>query len=43
MGQHEKAKEFGEKSSDKASQAKDMMWQLNATVLVAQAEGRECS
>ncbi|KAK2150784.1 hypothetical protein LSH36_389g01003 [Paralvinella palmiformis] len=40
MGQHEKAKEFGEKSSDKASQAKDMMWQLNATVLVAQAEAK---
>ena len=40
MGEHDKAKQFGEKSSEKAIEANDMMWQLNATVLVAQAEGK---
>jgi hypothetical protein len=39
MGQYDKAKDFGEKSSAKAVKAEDDMWKLNATVLIAQAEG----
>ena len=34
------AKEFGQKSLAAAEQADDKVWQLNATVLEAQAEGK---
>ena len=36
---YQDAKEFGQKSSAAAEQADDKVWQLNATVLVGQAEG----
>ena len=36
---YQDAKEFGQKSLAAAEQADDKVWQLNATVLVAQAEG----
>ena len=39
LGNHEEARDFGEKSSTAAQEADDDMWQLNATVLMAQAEG----
>lgn len=35
----EEAKKFGEKSLEEAKNAEDDVWQLNASVLVAQAEG----
>ena len=38
-GQYKKAYDFGEKSIQAAVEAEDDMWQLNATVLVAQAQG----
>ncbi len=40
LGNYEKAKEYGEKSLASAQEADDPVWQLNATVLIAQAEGR---
>ena len=36
---YQDAKEFGQKSLAAAEQADDKVWQLNATVLEAQAEG----
>ena len=36
---YQDAKEFGQKSLAAAEQADDKVWQLNATVLVGQAEG----
>ncbi len=39
LGNYEKAKEYGEKSLASAQEADDPVWQLNATVLIAQAEG----
>jgi len=39
MGEHEKAEDYGEKSLAAAQEAKDDVWQLNATVLIAQAQG----
>jgi len=36
---YQDAKEFGQKSLAAAEQAGDKVWQLNATVLEAQAEG----
>ncbi len=40
-GRNEKAKDYGEKSLSAAEEAKDDIWQLNASVLVAQAEGKK--
>ena len=40
MGKHEQAKEFGEKSLKAAEEADDDVWQLNASVLIAQSEGK---
>ena len=40
---YQDAKEFGQKSLAAAEQADDKVWQLNATVLEAQAEGKLCS
>jgi len=40
LGDNAKAKDFGEKSLVAAKDAEDDVWQLNAGVLVAQAEGR---
>ena len=37
---YQDAKEFGQKSLAAAEQADDKVWQLNATVLVGQAEGK---
>lgn len=34
------AKEYGQKSLAAAREADDQVWQLNATVLIAQAEGK---
>ena len=39
LGSSDKAKEYGEKSLSEAKKAEDDVWQLNATVLIAQAEG----
>ena len=36
----EKAKDYGERSLAAAELAEDKMWQLHASVLIAQAEGR---
>ena len=36
---YQDAKEFGQKSLAAAQEAEDQVWQLNATVLVSQAEG----
>ena len=41
LGSYKEAKDFGEKSSAAANEADDKMWQLNATVLIAQAEGND--
>jgi len=38
LGSSDKAKEYGEKSLSEAKKAEDDVWQLNATVLIAQAE-----
>ena len=38
LGDHTAAREMGEKSLEAAREAQDQMWQLNASVLVAQAE-----
>lgn len=35
------AKEYGQKSLAAAQEADDQVWQLNATVLIAQAEGKQ--
>ena len=40
LGDNAKAKDFGEKSLVAAKDAEDDVWQLNAGVLVAQAEGK---
>ena len=36
---YQEAKDYGEKSMEAANEADDDVWQLNASVLVAQAEG----
>ena len=38
LGRPQEAREFGEKSLGAAGEAVDQMWQLNASVLMAQAE-----
>jgi len=39
QGKHQEARDYGEKSLNAAKEAEDDVWQLNASVLVAQAEG----
>ena len=39
LGEHQDAKEFGEKSLEAAKDAGDNGWQLHACVLIAQSEG----
>ena len=41
LGHFEKAKEYGEDSLKAANEAEDEVWQLNASVLIAQAEGSD--
>ncbi|KAJ8307020.1 hypothetical protein KUTeg_015104 [Tegillarca granosa] len=38
LSKYETAKDYGEKSQNAAEEAEDLMWQLQATVLVAQSE-----
>ncbi|XP_076374178.1 outer dynein arm-docking complex subunit 4-like isoform X2 [Tachypleus tridentatus] len=38
LNEHIKAKEYGKKSLEYASEAKDVVWQLNSSVLIGQAE-----
>ena len=40
MEQYQKAKDYGEKSLIAAEEAEDSQWQLQASVLVAQSEGK---
>lgn len=39
LGHLDKAREYGEKSYEAAEKADDDQWQLQATVLIAQAQG----
>ena len=39
MGKYDQAQEYGEKSLKAAQEADDGVWQLNASVLVAQSQG----
>jgi uncharacterized protein HemY len=39
LSHYEEAKEYGEKSLKAAEEADDELWQLNASVLIAQANG----
>lgn len=40
MGNFNKARDLGEKSLTAANESQDQMWQLNASVLIAQAESK---
>lgn len=40
LGHYQEARDFGEKSFKAAQEAGDDMWQLNASVLIAQSEGK---
>jgi len=40
MNHAAKAKQYGEKSLEAATEAADALWQLNASVLMAQSCGR---
>ncbi len=42
LGNHQEARDFGEKSLEAAREAEDNVWQLNASVLIAQSEGKIC-
>ena len=39
LSQWQEAKEYGEKSLTAARDAEDKMWQLNASIMIAQSEG----
>lgn len=39
LGEYTEAKKYGEQSETAAVEAEDQMWQLQASVLTAQAEG----
>ena len=43
MNHAAEAKEYGEKSLEAATEADDELWQLNASVLIAQSNGPQCS
>lgn len=40
LGNYNEARELGEKSLTAANDSQDQMWQLNASVLIAQAESK---
>ena len=40
MGNYDEARDFGEQSLGAAEEADDEVWQLNASVLIAQADGK---
>ncbi len=40
IGKFDQAKDYGERSKKSAMDAEDDVWQLNASVLIAQAHGR---
>ena len=42
MNHSGEAKEYGEKSLEAATEAGDELWQLNASVLIAQCHGSSC-
>ena len=42
-GNYTDAKEYGEKSQDAAEESHDQFWQLNASMLIAQTEGKQRS
>ena len=39
LGKWQDSKQYGEKSLTAAREAKDELWQLNASVMIAQSEG----
>ena len=39
----EEAREYGQRSFSEAKKAEDQVWELNAGVLIAQANGEQCS
>lgn len=41
MGKAEVAQDYGQKSLESADEEGDVEWQLHATVLVAQAQGKD--
>lgn len=41
MGNYDDAHDFGEKALAAAHEAKDQVWELNSSVLIAQAEGKK--
>ena len=42
LGNFNEARDLGEKSLSAANESQDQMWQLNASVLIAQAESKMC-
>lgn len=40
MGNYDEARGYGEQSLEAAEEAEDEVWQLNASVLIAQADGK---
>ena len=40
MGSYDEARSYGEESLKTAEEAEDEVWQLNASVLIAQADGK---
>ena len=40
MGNYKEARDYGEQSLEAAEEAEDEVWQLNASVLIAQADGK---
>lgn len=40
MGCYSEARDYGEQSLSAAEEAEDEVWQLNASVLIAQADGK---
>ena len=40
MGEYDEARDYGEQSLEAAKEAEDEVWQLNASVLIAQADGK---
>jgi len=43
MNHAAEANEYGEKSLEAATEADDELWQLNASVLIAQSHGQQSS
>lgn len=42
LNKYTQAKNYGDQSYTAAVEAEDLMWQLQASVLIAQAEGMSC-